>query len=123
MYKSKYQSRVMGALLLVLTLAVSAQASPFTAPKKLADYLYYMEYTDYVSDLATGENIKQGFACSSVHNGNFYGRNLDLDYSNVPEFVTKVTANESEDGNDLANRTLRLNIQEDYSKHYDFKLN
>ena len=22
---------------------------------------------------------------------------------------------------DLANRTLRLNIQEDYSKHYDFK--
>ncbi len=23
---------------------------------------------------------------------------------------------------DLANRTLRLNIQEDYSKHYDFKL-
>ena len=24
---------------------------------------------------------------------------------------------------DLANRTLRLNIQEDYTKHYDFKLN
>ncbi len=24
---------------------------------------------------------------------------------------------------DLANRTLRLNIQEDYSRHYDFKLN
>ena len=23
---------------------------------------------------------------------------------------------------DLANRTLRLNIQEDYAKHYDFKL-
>ena len=23
---------------------------------------------------------------------------------------------------DLANKTLRLNIQEDYSKHYDFKL-
>ena len=23
---------------------------------------------------------------------------------------------------DLANRTLRLNIQEDYSRHYDFKL-
>jgi hypothetical protein len=24
---------------------------------------------------------------------------------------------------DISNRTLRLNIQEDYSKHYDFKLN
>ena len=24
---------------------------------------------------------------------------------------------------DLTNKTLRLNIQEDYSKHYDFKLN
>ena len=57
-----------------------------------------------------------------MHNGNFYGRNLDLDYSNVPEFVIKVAVNESEDGNDFTNRTLRLNIQEDYSKHYDFKL-
>ena len=95
--RSKYQSRahsVMGALLLVLMLAVAAYASPFTAPKKLADYLYYMEYTDYVPDLATGDNVKQGFACSAVRNGNFYGRNLDLDYSNVPEFVIKVAAKE-----------------------------
>ena len=96
-HKSKYQSRahaVMGALLLVLTLAVSAYASPFTAPKKLADYLYYMEYTDYVPNLTTGENVKMGFACSAVRNGNFYGRNLDLDYSDVPEFVIKVAAKE-----------------------------
>ncbi len=49
-YKSKSQSRVMGALLLVLMLAVTAQASTFTAPKKLADYLYYMEFADYVPD-------------------------------------------------------------------------
>ena len=55
MYKSKYQSSVMGALLLVLILTVSAYASPFTAPKKLADYLYYMEYNDYVPDLATSK--------------------------------------------------------------------
>ena len=99
MHKSNYQSRAhafMGALLLVLMLAVSAYASPFTTPKKLADYLYYMEYTDYVPDLATGDNVKQGFACSSVRNGNFYGRNLDLDYSDTPEFVIKVAAKESE---------------------------
>ena len=93
-HKSKYHSRVMAALLLVLMLAVTAQAAPFTAPKKLADYLYYMEYTDYVPDLATGENVKQGFACSAVRNGNFYGRNLDLDYADVPEFVIKVAAKE-----------------------------
>ena len=83
-HKSKYQSRshvVMWALLLVLVLVFSAQASPFTAPQKLADYLYYMEYTDYVPDLTTGEQVKTGFACSAVRNGNFYGRNLDLDYS------------------------------------------
>lgn len=71
-----------------------AEAPRFTAPKKLADYLYYMEYTDYVSDLTTGENLKTGFACSTVRNGNFYGRNLDLDYADVPEFVIKVAAKE-----------------------------
>ena len=98
-HKSKYQSRaraVMASLLLVLMLAVTAYASSFTAPKKLNDYLYYMEYTDYVPNLTTGENVKMGFACSAVRNGNFYGRNLDLDYADVPEFVIKVAAKESE---------------------------
>ncbi|MCR5559100.1 MAG: hypothetical protein K6F62_01910 [Schwartzia sp.] len=51
-----------------------------------------MEYTDYVPDLTTGEHVKTGFACSSVRNGNFYGRNLDLDYADVPEFVVKVAS-------------------------------
>ena len=92
--KQKY--RVISALLFVLMLAVAAQAASFTTPKKLADYLYYMEYTDYVPDLTTGENVKQGFACSAVRNGNFFGRNLDLDYADVPEFVIKVAAKESE---------------------------
>ena len=96
-HKSQYQSRVcvfMGALLFVLMLSAVVQAAPFTTPKKLADYLYYMEYTDYVPDLTTGEQVKTGFACSSVRNGNFYGRNLDLDYADVPEFVIKVAAKE-----------------------------
>ena len=86
----------MAALLFVFVLSVSAQAAPFTAPKKLDNYLYYMEYTDYVPDLTTGEQVKTGFACSAVRNGNFYGRNLDLDYCDVPEFVIKVAAKESE---------------------------
>ncbi|MBR4197024.1 MAG: linear amide C-N hydrolase [Synergistaceae bacterium] len=74
----------------------AAQEATFTAPKKLADYLYYMEYTDYAPDLTTGEQVKTGFACSAVRNGNFYGRNLDLDYADVPEFVIKIAAKESE---------------------------
>ncbi len=96
-HKAQSQSRgciFMGALLFVFMLSAVVQASPFTAPKKLADYLYYMEYTDYVPDLATGEQVKTGFACSSVRNGNFYGRNLDLDYADVPEFAIKVAEKE-----------------------------
>ena len=96
-HKSNYPPCVrvfMGALLFILMLSSAAQAAPFTAPKKLADYLYYMEYADYVPDLATGEQVKTGFACSSVRNGNFYGRNLDLDYADVPEFAIKVAAKE-----------------------------
>ncbi len=74
----------------------AVQAASFTAPEKLDDYLYYMEYNDYVPDLTTGEQVKTGFACSAVRNGNFYGRNLDLDYADISEFVIKVAANESE---------------------------
>ena len=74
----------------------AALAAPFTTPKKLADYLYYVEYKDYEVDLKTGEQVKTGFACSAVRNGNFYGRNLDLDYADVPEFVIKVASKESE---------------------------
>ena len=87
------------ATIMAFSLAICgsvAQAASFTAPEKLNNYLYYMEYTDYVPDLTTGEQVKTGFACSAGRNGNFYGRNLDLDYSDVPEFVIKVAANEAE---------------------------
>ncbi|MBQ9423118.1 MAG: hypothetical protein IJU32_06025, partial [Pyramidobacter sp.] len=73
---AKSRSRVCavtGALLLVLSLVAAAAAATYTAPKKLADYLYYMEYSDYAVDLTTGEEVKTGFACSAVRNGNFYG--------------------------------------------------
>lgn len=72
------------------------KAASFTTPQKLDNYLYYMEFKDYEADLTTGEQVKTGFACSAVRNGNFYGRNLDLDYSDVPEFVIKVAANKAE---------------------------
>ena len=87
------------AAFLTLSFAIcgsAAQAASYTAPQKLDKYLYYMEYTDYVPDLTTGEQVKTGFACSAVRNGNFYGRNLDLDYADVPEFVIKVAPKKSE---------------------------
>ena len=96
-FKKEFRLFVSALMAFCFTVCVSAaQAAPFTAPEKLADYLYYMEYTDYVPDLTTGEKVKTGFACSAVRNGNFYGRNLDLDYSDVPEFVIKVAAKKSE---------------------------
>ncbi len=94
---SKKAFRLFLTALMAFSFAVcvsAAQAAPFTAPQKLNRYLYYMEYTDYPVDLATGEQVKTGFACSAVRSGNFYGRNLDLDYSDVPEFVVKVAAKE-----------------------------
>lgn len=75
---------------MILSFSALASAADFTAPKKLDDYLYYIEYTDYKPDLTTGENIKLGFACSAVRNGNFYGRNFDLDYADVPELLLKL---------------------------------
>ena len=48
------------AIVLALSLAAGASAASFTAPQKLADYLYYMEFTDYTPDLTTGENVKMG---------------------------------------------------------------
>ena len=91
---SRKAFRLFVAALMVFSLAACGFAAPFTAPKKLADYLYYMEFADYAPDLTTGEQVKTGFACSAVRNGNFYGRNLDLDYADVPEFVIKVAAKE-----------------------------
>ena len=71
----KISKRAFGIFLAVLMAfsfaACGSAASPFTAPKKLADYLYYTEYTDYVPDLTTGEQVKTDFACSAVRNGNF----------------------------------------------------
>ncbi len=71
----KISKKVFCLLLAVLVIfsfaACGSAASPFTAPKKLADYLYTMEYTVYVPDLTTGEQVKTGFACSAVRNGNF----------------------------------------------------
>lgn len=63
--------------------------------KKVSQYLYEITFDDYRYDtnLETLTNVEE-FACSSARNGNFYGRNFDFIYNDVPEFVVKVKAKE-----------------------------
>lgn len=71
--------------------------SSHSAPVKIADYLYEIEYSDYVPDNAenyirTMENITRGGGCTVTRNGNFVGRNYDYFYSEMAEFVIHVPA-------------------------------
>lgn len=68
----------------------------YSEPKKIADYLYAIDYTDYTPDKeGVTHNFTEAFGCSSVHNGNFYGRNFDFIFNDTPEFVIKVAAKEN----------------------------
>lgn len=63
--------------------------------KQVDKYLYEISYDDYKYD----ENLLsitgiENFGCSSVKNGNYYGRNFDFIFNDVPEFVVKVKSNE-----------------------------
>ena len=62
-------------------------------PEKLADYLYYLELEDYSFD-AMPKKDSPFFTtgCSSVRKGDLYGRNLDLSYCDIPEFIVRVDA-------------------------------
>ena len=65
----------------------------FSFPEKLSDYLYYMEYCDYIPGIAGDPAPIEGRGgCSTVRNGNFFGRNLDLNYCDCPEFVVRMNA-------------------------------
>ena len=59
-------------------------------------YLYEVTYNDYdwkdVTDwMESSEknNDSQGFGCSSVHYGNFYGRSFDFVYTDMNEFLVR----------------------------------
>lgn len=60
------------------------------------DYLYEVTYNDYSWDDVTEwmnsgiKNTNSGaFGCSSVHNGNFYGRSFDFFFTDMCEFVIR----------------------------------
>lgn len=66
----------------------------------VAEYLYYFEYSnlDYKKQMKEfHNNFYPKMACSSVHNGNFYGRNLDLYYNNDMEMVVRTTSADGDD--------------------------
>ena len=61
-----------------------------TKPVKQMDYLYFVEYEDYAPVMCADQDFMSFMGCSSIRNGNFYGRNLDLYYGNTPEFVVHI---------------------------------
>lgn len=65
----------------------------YTQPKRIAPYLYEMTFSDYTFDEENiTSNSMEAFGCSSVRNGNFYGRNFDYIFNDSPEFVVHMTA-------------------------------
>ena len=70
-------------------------AKMYSEPVKLANYLHEMTFDDYRDDKdwATIKDDK-AFGCSSVRNGNFYGRNFDFIFNDTPTFVVHTKAKE-----------------------------
>lgn len=71
----------------------------YSALQKKADYLYSMTFIDYVFDteektIKSSGQASGGFGCSSVRKDNFYGRNFDFIFNDVPEFIVRVNKNE-----------------------------
>lgn len=66
---------------------------------RIEDYLYTIDYDNYDwkkgnKALKNGELPLGGGACSSVRNGNWFGRNYDWYYDNAEEFIIRVSGNE-----------------------------
>lgn len=73
--------------------------APYTGFKKIKPYLYELTYSNLDQSLANTyflNNARSGDAisggCSSVRNGNFFGRNYDWEYDNRAEFIVHTTA-------------------------------
>lgn len=76
--------------------AATSQSAMYSNPKKIAPYLYEISYTDYREDANSDtHNTMDAFGCSSVRNGNYYGRNFDYIFNDVPEFVVHMSATDT----------------------------
>lgn len=89
------KSILAAAVLLVLSMGSQVLAETKHGEiTKVTDYLYEITYTDYDYADYLKEMpkmaAKPAFGCSSVHNGQFYGRNMDFYFDENPEFVIRV---------------------------------
>lgn len=105
----------------IATLSACSSKKMYSSPKKIADYLYAINYTDYTVD----ENLQtiseaESFGCSSVRNGNFYGRNFDYIYNDTPEFIVKVSATKTRHAS--IGVATHFGLREDKINTYDKQL-
>lgn len=83
---------ILSAILLVLS-GCTGQKKAYGELTKLAPYLYEINYSDMDESLFDAvEDIEAKSACSSVRNGSFHGRNLDLFYNEGCEVVVHMAA-------------------------------
>ncbi len=81
----------------ILACAVAALAltgcDKKTEVTKVADYLYEYEADEYGTEAPViSDKVLADFSCSSVRNGNFYGRNLDFKINEICEFIVRTRA-------------------------------
>lgn len=97
----KHLSRLalVGFIPLSLFSLTSCNKTYYTRARHLAPFLHEITYEDYEEDVNhdTTNMDKTGlsldFGCSSVRNGNLYGRNYDYYYTNSPSFLVRVKGN------------------------------
>lgn len=99
----------------------------YTSIMELEDYLYEVEYDtlnyDYAKQYCDSKFPPIG-GCSCVRKGNFYGRNYDWYYDEMPEFIVHVSATEDRHASlavcqgigDLTNKYVKSGS---YNNEYD----
>lgn len=77
----------------LLSLA-SCSKKYYTSAKQVAPFFHEITYNDYEEDpnfeTLNPEALDVDFGCTSVRNGDFYGRNYDFYYSNSPSILVKM---------------------------------
>ncbi len=105
---------IIPSMIAPITMASCGATKMYKYVKKLTDYLHLMIYDDYRED-TDYETIKEAepFGCSSVRNGNFYGRNFDYVYNDTPEFVVRVKANKATGRHESIAISTHFGLRED----------
>lgn len=117
--------------LMSTTSLTSCSSRKYKILKQIVPYLHYIEFDNY-NEVQNNYNPKSsdydldGFGCSCVRNGDFFGRNLDYYYNETPYFITRVNNN----GKHFASIGVCYNkslleddiVKEEKSRHYDHDL-